>query len=253
MGYYSELPGFIDSYYPGREVRKDVNSGSRTGGRIAFRFEPSETFTITPRVVYQKLETDGYPRIDVYNILGNIYTTTEPAVDPGERGQVTQIREGLTDEFMLADLKLDFDFGSVGMTAVTSYTDRNVEVVRDASQLTGSVTKDLGGTDAQARLDSPLIDNTDLQVFSQEIRLRLHGRRSVPVGGWRVLSAVRPRVRADPADARLRRADAVARSAPTAPTSTRRPTRRSTPISTTISSSSACSVKLPIASARTGR
>jgi hypothetical protein len=34
---------------------------------------------------------------------------------------------------MLADLKLDFDFGSVGMTAVTSYTDRTVEVVRDAT------------------------------------------------------------------------------------------------------------------------
>ena len=175
VGYHSELPGFIDSYYPGRELREDVNSGTRTGGRIAFRFEPSETFSITPRVVYQKLETDGYPRVDAYNILGNVYTTTEPAVDPGERGQITQFREGLTDEFMLADLKLDFDFGSVGMTSVTSYTDRTVEVVRDASQLTGSVTKDLGGTDAQARLDSPLIDTTDLQVLSQEIRFASTG------------------------------------------------------------------------------
>ena len=85
---------------PGRDTREDVNSGSRTGGRLAFRFEPNENFAITPRVVYQKLETDGYPRIDVYNILGNPYTTTEPPVDPGERGQVTQFREGLTDEFM---------------------------------------------------------------------------------------------------------------------------------------------------------
>ena len=65
VGYHSELPGFIDSFYPGRETREDVNSGTRTGGRLAFRFEPSENFTITPRVVYQKLETDGYPRIDV--------------------------------------------------------------------------------------------------------------------------------------------------------------------------------------------
>ncbi len=42
--------------------------------------------------------------------------------------------------------------------------------MRDASQLTGSVTKDLGGTDAEARLNSPLYDTTDLQTFSQEIR-----------------------------------------------------------------------------------
>jgi iron complex outermembrane receptor protein len=175
VGYYNELPGFIDSLYPGRNVREDVNGGSRTGGRLAFRFEPTENVTITPRIVYQKLETDGYPRIDVYNILGNTLTTTQPAVDPGERGQITQFREGLTDEFLLGDLKLDFDFGDIGMTSVTSYTDRSVEVVRDASQLTGSVTKDLGGTDADARLDSPLIDSTDLTVFSQEIRFASTG------------------------------------------------------------------------------
>jgi iron complex outermembrane receptor protein len=175
VGYYNELPGFIDSMYPGRNVREDVNGGSRTGGRLAFRFEPTENVTITPRIVYQKLETDGYPRIDVYNILGNTLTTTQPAVDPGERGQITQFREGLTDEFLLGDLKLDFDFGDIGMTSVTSYTDRSVEVVRDASQLTGSVTKDLGGTDADARLDSPLIDSTDLTVFSQEIRFASTG------------------------------------------------------------------------------
>ena len=115
-GLLQRASGLHRFLYPGRATREDVNSGSRTGGRLAFRFEPSENFTITPRVVYQKLETDGYPRVDAYNILGNVYTTTEPAVDPGERGQVTQIREGITDEFMLADLKLDFGFGGVGMT-----------------------------------------------------------------------------------------------------------------------------------------
>jgi iron complex outermembrane receptor protein len=171
VGYYNELPGFIDSVYPGRDTREDVNGGSRLGGRVAFRFEPNENFAITPRIVYQKLETDGYPRADQYNILGNPYTTTEPPVDPGDRGQVTQFREGIDDEFMLADLKLEFGFGSVGLTSVSSYVDRQVVVLRDASQLTGSVTKDVGGTDAQARMDSPLYDTTDLQTFSQEIRL----------------------------------------------------------------------------------
>jgi iron complex outermembrane receptor protein len=172
VGYRSEFAGFIDSVYPDRTTREDVNGGSRTGGRLAFRFEPGENLTITPRIVYQKLETDGYPRIDVYNILGNPYTTTETPIDPGERGQVTQFREGLTDEFMLADLKLDFGIGdSLGLTSVTSYIDRQVEVLRDASQLTGSVTIDLGGTADDARMNSPLIDATDMTMFSQELRL----------------------------------------------------------------------------------
>jgi iron complex outermembrane receptor protein len=176
VGYYSELPGFIDSLYPNRGTREDVNSGSRAGGRLAFRFEVGDNVTITPRVVYQKLETDGYPRIDVYNILGNEYTTTEPQVDVGDRGQVTQITEGLTDEFTMGDLKLDFSFGEdVGLTSVTTYIDRTVNVLRDASQLTGSVTKSLGGSDVQARLNSPLHDDTELQVFSQELRLGSSG------------------------------------------------------------------------------
>jgi iron complex outermembrane recepter protein len=176
VAYRNEIAGFIDSYYPGRAVQEDVNSGSKTGARVAFRFEPSDIVTITPRVVYQKLETEGYPRIDVFNILGNTYTTTQPQVDVGERGQVTQFREGLTDDFLLGDLKIDVDIGErVGFTSVTSYSDRQVEVLRDASQLTGSVTIDLGGSDAQARLNSPLIDTTDLQVFSQELRLASTG------------------------------------------------------------------------------
>jgi iron complex outermembrane receptor protein len=178
VGYYSELPGFIDSIYPDRGKRDDVNSGERTGVRAALRFQPNDQFSITPRVVYQKLETDGYPRIDVWNILGNPYTTTESPVRYGERTQVTQIREGIEDEFTLADLKLEYDFGPVTLTSITSYTDRQVTVVRDASQLSGSVTYDLqeaytdeGAISADVRLDSPLIDATDLNAFSQELRL----------------------------------------------------------------------------------
>jgi iron complex outermembrane receptor protein len=178
VGYYSELPGFMDSIYPDRGKKEDVNSGERTGGRVALRFEPNDQFSITPRVVYQKLETDGYPRIDVWNILGNPYTTTEPPVDYGDRTQVTQLEEGIEDEFTLADLTINYDFGAVTLTSITSYTDRQVTVVRDASQLTGSVTYDLeeaytaeGARSADVRLDSPLIDDTDLEAFSQELRL----------------------------------------------------------------------------------
>jgi iron complex outermembrane recepter protein len=176
VGYHNELAGFVDSVYPGRDTIEDVNSGQRTGGRLAFRFELGDNFAITPRVVYQKLETDGYPRFDVYSILGNNFTTTEPRVDIGDREQVTQIPEGLTDDFTMGDLKLEANFGeSLGFTSVTTYMDRQVTVIRDASQLTGSVTKDIGGTDAQARFNSQLLDETDLQVFSQEFRLASTG------------------------------------------------------------------------------
>jgi iron complex outermembrane receptor protein len=172
VGYYDELAGFIDSFYPDRAVHSDVNGGDKKGGRIALLFQPSENISITPRLVYQKLQTDGYPRIDDYNILGNPYTTTQPPVTPGDRGQVTQLREGIDDEFRLADLKMEFGLGSLTLTSVSSYTDRDVVVLRDASQLSGSVTFQLGGTPADVRLNSPLYDTTDLKAFSQELRLQ---------------------------------------------------------------------------------
>lgn len=181
VGYYNEQAGFIDSYYPGRGVREDVNSGEKSGARLAVLIQPSENLSITPRIVYQKLETDGYPRIDIYNILGNPFTTTEPPVNPGERGQVTQFREGIDDEFTLADLKMVFGFGGLTLTSISSYTDRDLVVLRDATQLTGSVTLTLSGvtgipvTSTEVRLNSPLYDSTSLEAFSQEVRLASDG------------------------------------------------------------------------------
>ena len=185
VGYYNELAGFIDSVYPGRGTREDVNSGEKMGTRVALLIQPNENLSITPRIVYQKLETDGYPRIDHYNILGNPFTTTQPAVNPGRRGQVTQIPEGIDDEMTLADVVINAGIGGLTLTSVTSYMDRDVVVVRDASQLTGSVSISLGGafpqgapipaTPAEVRLNSPLIDTTQLKTFSQEVRLASDG------------------------------------------------------------------------------
>jgi iron complex outermembrane receptor protein len=175
VGYYNQLPGFIDSYYPGRGKIEDVNGGDRRGGRFALLWQPNDRFSITPRFVTQRIVTDGYPRIDVWNILGNPYTTSQPPVDPGERGQVTQFREGLRDSFDMADLKFDYAFDFATLTSVFSYTDREVLVKRDASQLTGSVTYDIGGSATEVRLDSPLYDKTSLNAWSEELRLASNG------------------------------------------------------------------------------
>jgi iron complex outermembrane receptor protein len=171
VGYYDKLPGFIDAYGPNRTLSKNVNDGERTGGRLSVLIKPSDAVSITPRFVYQKLKTNGYPRTDFYNILGNPFTTTEPAVPLGDRTQYRQFREGIDDDFKLADLKLEFDLGGVNLTSITSYTDRKVTVLRDASQLTGSVTFQFGGTSADVRTNSPLFDRTKLRNLSQEIRV----------------------------------------------------------------------------------
>jgi iron complex outermembrane receptor protein len=188
VGYYNRLPGFIDARQPDGSVDHDVNTGDRTGGRLALLFAPTDALKITPRLTYQHLKTDGYPRADLWNILGNPTGAlqNQPADNFGPYEQYRQQREGIDDKFTLGDLKIEYGFGPAALTSITSYTDRKVEVLRDASQLTGSVTVDLGGTPAQARLSSPLYDRTKLKVWSQELRLASTGDNLVDwlIGGF---------------------------------------------------------------------
>jgi iron complex outermembrane receptor protein len=186
VAYWHHLPGFIDAIQPGGGVKQAVNDGDRSGARLAFLIKPNDALSITPRIMFQKLETNGYPRVDLYNILGNPYTTTQPAVTIGSLQQFTQQREGLTDDFTLGDLKIDYNLGVMTLTSITSYTDRKVLVLRDASQLTGSVTFDVGGSPAIVRLNSPLYDRTKLNVFSEEVRLASNGNEQLQwlVGGF---------------------------------------------------------------------
>lgn len=171
--YYTSYGGYIDAVQPDLHTKKDVNSGDRAGVRWSFRMEPSENLTITPRVVYQEVKMDGWNRVDLFNILGNPYTTTRPAVDLGEREQFTQIEEPFTDKFFLGDLNIGYDFSdSLSLTSITSYTDRDVDVVRDAGALTSSITGgSIGLPENVYTLDSPLDDATTAKVMTQEFRL----------------------------------------------------------------------------------
>ncbi len=182
--YYTRMGGYIDAVQPGLSVKENVNTGDRTGVRWAFKYQPNERLTVTPRVIYQEVTADGWNRIDDFNILGNPFTTTRPAVDLGERQQFTQFEEPFSDEFLLLDLNINYDFGNFALTSVTSYTDRDVLVVRDATALTASITGgSIGFGESIFTLDAPLDDATTAQVLTQEFRLSGSKERLEWVGG----------------------------------------------------------------------
>ena len=171
-GYYSRIPGYMDAVQPGLSVKEDVNGGDRAGVRVALMLKPNNKLTVTPRVVYQNVTMDGWNRIDAYNILANPYTTTRPAVTLGERQQFTQLDEEFTDKFLLGDLNIRYAFGKVDLTSITSYTDRDVLVVRDATALTASITGGSIGLPANVyTLNAPLDDATKATSWTQELRL----------------------------------------------------------------------------------
>ena len=172
VGYHTEFGGFIDARREGGAIDENVNDGHRTGGRIALRLEPSEGSSITPRVVYQEVRANGFNRQEVYNLYANPFTTTRPAVTFGEREQFLLLDESFEDQTLLADLTAQIDLGGgVTLTSVTSYTNRDIIVSRDASALTGSVTVDLNFAPAAILLPSNLVDTTDLEGWTQELRL----------------------------------------------------------------------------------
>ncbi len=170
--YSTRIAGFMDALGPDGAVRENVNRGRRTGARVALRIEPTERLSITPRVLTQDLAMEGWNRRDVYNILANPFTTSRPAVTLNERQHFIQIEEPFTDRFLLGDLTVEYDLGRALLTSVTSVTGRDVEVVRDATALGGSVSFSPFGAEAAGyTLDFPLVDATSASGLTQELRL----------------------------------------------------------------------------------
>jgi iron complex outermembrane recepter protein len=170
VGYTTEYGGYVDALREGGGKWDDVNSGSRTGGRVAVSFMPNGNWTITPRIIYQKIDLDGFNRQEVFNLFANPYTTTRPAIQLGEREQYLLLREGFEDKTTLGDVVVDGSFDAFDMTFVGSLMNRDILVSRDASALTGSVSVDLGFPDAAVLLPSNLRDTTDLQQSTYELR-----------------------------------------------------------------------------------
>jgi iron complex outermembrane receptor protein len=170
--YFDRIAGYIVAAQPGGSETESVNDGFRNGVRAAVRLVPSDRLSITPRIVYQRVGSDGWNRIDVFNILANPFTTTRPAVVLGEREQFTQLEEEFTDDFVLGDVNINYDFGDFALTSITSYSYRDILVIRDATALTASIT---GGTIGEPEnvytLDAPLFDATTAKVWTEELRV----------------------------------------------------------------------------------
>jgi iron complex outermembrane receptor protein len=96
----------------------------------------------------------------------------------GERRQFTQLEEAFTDDFVLADVNLNYAFEPGTLTAISSYVFRDVLVVRDATALTGSITGgSIGLSEDVYTLDAPLFDATTAKTWTQEVRFsRAQGR-----------------------------------------------------------------------------
>jgi iron complex outermembrane receptor protein len=176
VAYYTGYGGFIDALKEGGGKKTNVNGGERGGVRVALRYEPTSDISITPRVVYQRVGTDGFNRQEVFNLFANNFTTTRPKVVFKERQQFLLLDEEFRDDTLLTDLTIDAKLGSIDLTSITSYTNRDILASRDASALTGSISiSPFQGSDfllspAAVLLPSNLLDTTKVNQITQEAR-----------------------------------------------------------------------------------
>jgi len=172
-GYWTAFPGFLDARTPNGKDH-DVNEGDRWGFRASLLFQPSDVVSITPRIVYQQVDVDGMNRVDRFNILANEFTTaiTQPPVSLGKREQFRQLTEKFIDKFLLADLNITINATDwLTITSITSFSDRDILMKRDATQLTASITGgSIGFGPSIYMLDAPLDDATDVKTITQELR-----------------------------------------------------------------------------------
>ena len=170
--YFNQLGGWQDAVRKDYQLDKNVNSGQRIGGRAAVRFVPNERLTVTPRLVFQHVQMDGWNRTDGFNILANPYTTTRPAVTLGDDQLYIARSEPYRDNFALGDVNVRYDFGPANLTSVTSYTWRDIKVTRDGGALYASIVGgSIGMPESVYTLDSPFDDKTKAKVLTQELRL----------------------------------------------------------------------------------
>ena len=171
--YHNRIGGYMDAVRPDLSVDEDFNSGERTGFRAAVKVAPGQRFTITPRLVLQQVEMRGWNRIDTFNILGNPYTTSRPAVTLGDRRVFLQrAEEPYSDDFVLGDVNMRYDFGGMNLTSITSYTWRDILASKDGGALYASVVGgSVGLPEDVYTLEDPFDDRTRVQVWTQEARL----------------------------------------------------------------------------------
>ncbi len=170
--YGTKYSGFIDALMEGGKKKENVNDGDRIGGRFSLLWQPIENLSITPRVVFQKIDLGGFNRKEVFNLFANPYTTTRPAIQLGKNEQFLRLDEGFEDETLLLDTVMNWSLdGLFDVTYAVAYIDRDVLVSRDTSALTASVTVDLGFPTEATMIPSNLRDTTDLEQWTHELRI----------------------------------------------------------------------------------
>ena len=162
-------------------IREDIDQTEVTAVQAYLLVQPSERFSVAPRVLYQKTDLDGFPLADV-----------EP--DNFRHNRDFDIDEGGYDEWTLTTLNIDYvtEFGSI--TSATSLFERETF----ETEASGSFINFLQALPSAAGgfglfevigirpVTSPIYQTLNFETFVQEFRFasELDGRVNLVAGAF---------------------------------------------------------------------
>lgn len=122
-GFKTHDGGYIDDTIRGRE---DVNSSDIYGGRVDLLYRPTENMSFRLNGFLQNISSAGMTKVD-YTFGGT------PAY--GELEQRRLVEEPFSNRFRLGSLTVNYDFGPVSMTSISSYQETTPFIRSDLSAL----------------------------------------------------------------------------------------------------------------------
>jgi iron complex outermembrane receptor protein len=148
------------------ETVDNVAANKITGGSISLAWKVNDVLTVTPRVLYQKSEYNGFPYSDhtAYTVPPPAVAPTNLNLDPNNfvQTRLYDLQEGGHDRWTLSSLTVSYGAGFGDFVSSTSYFDRDVFEVEDVSDYNYQI---LGQP-----FRTPISAGTTVHQFVQEIR-----------------------------------------------------------------------------------
>jgi iron complex outermembrane receptor protein len=134
-----------------------------TSARAALLVKPSEQFSVTTNVMYQRIAADGYNNYQATGTSPSPYPTTPGIYQPYD------IEEPYYDSFKMLSLDAVYDFGPATLTFAPAYWRRNVFQSTDSTEALQNI------NNLTAFLPSLYVEEDDTTQDSFELRLASNG------------------------------------------------------------------------------
>jgi iron complex outermembrane recepter protein len=195
-GLYDSEAGFFRRTFPttllGSDFQtvKNVAANRTTGASVSLAWKVNDSFTVTPRMLFQKSEYNGLPYSDhtTYEVPAPTVAPTNLNLDPNNfvQTRLANVPEGGHDRWTLSSLTMSYHTDYGDFVSSSSYFDRDVFEVEDVSDYNYQI---LGYP-----FITPVGAGTTVHQFVQEIRFasRFSGPVQLVGGLYYEVSTGRP-------------------------------------------------------------